>query len=458
MPRLRLQMVVEEIKVEPQNPSGSPFEKGGVRPACSVMRDADRGGVPDSSTDCGKKGMEDALFRSLFVINFVVSLGFAMLDPFLSLYARDAGAVGFYLASVFSVYAVSKMVLAPIVGCWSDRVERRRFVLVGLGAYVCISLLYMCSLSVPLLILIRFLQGAAAAVFRPVATALLGDNTPKGKGGTVIGTFDISFYSALAIGPLLGGFIKKVFGMSGIFATLFAICSISLLFATFAIPDIKGKKYRRPEKSKLDYHFLRRNTLLMGLLGFIFARAAGIILFMIFMPLFMRAYFYLDAVQIGIVMASGTIITTLLLRPMGLLSDRVRRTKLVVTGGVMVALLTSCLPLASGFWCLLGMTIALGLCSAMSLPASGAMLIEEGNRCGMGLVFGLFNGSMNLGFVVAPFLGGMVMDRIGLDAVFYLAGALGVMGAFFFHACSSPQVKRIAQKGQAVSSVFSSNQ
>ncbi len=49
---------------------------------------------------------------------------------------------------------------------------------------------------------------------------------------------------------------------------------------------------------------------------------------------------YISNLQIGLVMASGTALTTLLLRPMGRLSDRVSRKGLIIIGGGMAAILT----------------------------------------------------------------------------------------------------------------------
>jgi predicted MFS family arabinose efflux permease len=51
---------------------------------------------------------------------------------------------------------------------------------------------------------------------------------------------------------------------------------------------------------------------------------------------------------------------------------------------------------------------------------------------------------MDLGFVVASFLGNLVMELIGLNAVFYLAGLFGILGVGFLQICSSRRFKRMA--------------
>jgi MFS family permease len=391
-----------------------------------------------------KIGSRTSISRGLFVINFAVSLGFGMVDPFFSLYVHDMGATGLYLAAVFSVYTVSKMLFAPLVGYWSDRLGRRTFIILGLSGYVVIALLYLQASSVHVVILLRFLQGVAAALFRPVAAACVGDHTPREREGTAMATFDISFYGAVALGPLLGGVVKDLCGMHALFLLLFLLCFGSLLWGILLIPEEKG--HRAPHV-RTDYQLLAKNRLLLGLLGFIFTKAAGITLFIIFMPLLMRDLHF-NAIQTGIVMASGTVVTALLLRPLGVLSDRLARRVLVITGGVTAPVITFCLPLVSDFGWLVALSTVLGFASVVSLPASAALLVKEGQRCGMGLAFGCFNASMNLGFLVAPLLGSFVCEKIGIHAVFYLAGSIGLVGVCCFQSCSTSDVRAGVQPAE----------
>lgn len=373
---------------------------------------------------------------SLFVVNFFISLGFAMVDPFFPIYVKDIGTSGLQFSLIFSVFTIAKLVLSPWIGFRSDRVGRRYFIAIGLGLYVCVSILYLFPPGVIVLITARFLQGVAAAFFRTVTMALVGDQSPKEKEGTNIASFDISFYSAMGLGPIVGALVREHFGMPGIFRTLAAITVISFLIAPFLIPDGR-KQVVRLSPLKVNYITLTQNTVLMGLLCFIFTRAVGISLFTIFLPLFMESYLDLSGIQIGIVMASGTVLMMVFLKPMGLLADHQSRRMLVFVGGLLAATLTFCLPFATGLWGLFFMTVVLGFGSVISLPASAAMIMEEGDHFGMGLVFGLFNTTMNLGFAVAPFLGNFIVDLKGLPVVFYFAGFIGIAGVVSFYICST---------------------
>lgn len=372
------------------------------------------------------------LYRILFVIVFAVSLGFCMVNPFFSIYAKDIGASGLFIAFIFSGYSLSKILFTPLLGNWSDERDRRYFIIAGLSIYSIISFCYfLLPNNLFFLIFLRFIQGMGAALVRPITFALVGDITTPNEEGIALGTFDISFYSALSVGPILGGFIKDISGFQGIFGILFALCFLSLLIAFLAGPSLKITE-KPSERFRSDYALIIKNRTFQGLFCFIFARSFGIGIFVVFIPIVMSSYLHLSNLQIGLVMASGTALTTLLLRPMGRLSDRVSRKGLIIIGGGMAAILTFFLPFADHFLHLLILSISIGFFSVLSLPSSYALLIEVGKRYGMGLTIGLFDSVMNIGFIVAFLLGGFLMDIGKMSLIFHTAGLIGILGICFF--------------------------
>ena len=70
--------------------------------------------------------------------------------------------------------------------------------------------------------------------------------------------------------------------------------------------------------------------------------------------------------------------------------------------------------MAQSFNRLLVLSIGIGVFSVVSLPASSALLVQEGSLYGMGLAMGIFNGAMNLGTVLAPLAGGLALGFSGL--------------------------------------------
>ncbi len=377
-------------------------------------------------------------YRGLFVINFLISLGLGIIDPFFSVYAVSAGATAFHIALIFSAYAVAKMLMSPLIGWWSDHRGRREPILAGLCICLMVSLGYLLMPGPLALISLRILQGIGVALIRPISLAFVGDIAPARREARAMGTFDISYYSAQAIGPALGGVVKDVAGFTGIFLSLAALCFLSLLSALLLVTIAPAHEPARAERRRATLHVLRAGRMLIGLSGFILTRSFSIALFAIFIPIFMYDRLKLTGIEMGIIMGAGTVVTAVLLRPMGGMSDKLNRRWMVICGGSMTALLTSCLPLAQGFGHLLALSIAIGIFRVVSLPASSALLVQEGNLYGMGLAMGVFSSALNFGTVLAPLAGAVALGFWGIEAIFQGAAILGLIGVAFFSFCTWP--------------------
>jgi len=379
------------------------------------------------------------LFRGLFLINFAITLGFGIADAFFSMYVFSLGARGFLLGLPLVFYSLSKILFSPFMGAWCDRIGPRRIAAASLGLYLFVSVCYLFTASLPLITALRLLQGIGCAMFRPVVVSLVSGCTSNKERATVMGTFDMSFYGALSMGPLLGGILKDQWGFRGIFATLTLLCLLALAMALACIPAQRvtprqaghgaGGRFR-------DILSVTRHSTLRGLLAFIFGRACGISLLGAFLPIMLTTRLGLNGTRAGLVMASSTLVMTLLLRPVGMLSDRAPRKSLVVAGGTIVSLLYFLVPVAGGFCQILVLGVGIGLFSVLSQPASTALLVEEGSRHGMGVTVGTCNAVLNLGFVSGPLLGAGLQNTLGLTAVFYAAGLMGLGAVAVFVANS----------------------
>ncbi|MBU5613028.1 MFS transporter [Geomonas azotofigens] len=387
---------------------------------------------------------ERNLLRTLFLVNFAVTLGFGIADAFFSTYLFSLGARGLMLGLPLVCYSLAKIVCSPALGSWSDRVGYRHAVLVSLALYLLVSTGYLFNLSVPALTVLRLLQGVSCALFRPVLLALVGSCAAREQRATVLATFDISFYGALCLGPLAGGLLKDVFGFAGVFAAVALLCLTALVASLRGIPGgLPGTGNAQRHEGGAAHRLWQRDRSgsYRALLAFIFGRAFGISLTGSFLPILLTAKLGLTGARSGIILASGTVAMTLLLRPMGILSDRAPRRLLVLAGGSAVSVLYFLLPAAPGFYQMLTLTLAIGVCSVVSQPASSALLVEEGMRHGMAVTVGTFNAALNLGFAAGPLFGALLQGSLGIAAVFHAAGTVG-LGAVLLFALHSIETGR----------------
>lgn len=124
-----------------------------------------------------------------------------------------------------------------VVGPWSDRVGRKRPLLVSCGIHVIASIGIACAQDLPQLIAGRLLQGFGAAASAVVALAVARDLF----GGTLLvrALSRIALVSGLAplIAPIVGSQLLVVADWRGIFVFLGCYAAIMLVFSQVVLPE-----------------------------------------------------------------------------------------------------------------------------------------------------------------------------------------------------------------------------
>ncbi len=371
-------------------------------------------------------------FRGLFLTNFAVTLGVGMTDAFFSTYLFSLGGRGILLGAPFAAYSVAKIFLSPLLGAWSDRVGRRLCITMSLCLYIMIPLCFLLTDDFAVIIFLRFLQGIACALLRPVLFSLVGENISSDQRSKVMGSFDISFYAGLSMGPIIAGIIIESFGFTGIFLSFAFLAVIALIFFCLSFSPDFSDCHIRPSKNYQSLRFVAGNKQLYGLYIFIYARACGVSMLTVFLPIFLGDYLALKGGQVGLVMAAGSLIMALGLRPFGCLADRTSRFTLLVVGGWMVPLLYCFIPQIKDFNQILLLAIMIGIFSSLSQPSASALLIEYSDSESSAQNVGLFTAIFNIGYLSGPLYGAICQTWLGLHSVFFVAGAIGMLSVPLF--------------------------
>jgi len=372
-------------------------------------------------------------FIALYTAVFMSSMGLGILSPILPAYVDSFGASSFVLGIVFGVYSAARTLFMPPVGILSDRFGRRPFILLGLLLFTVVSPLYAVAANLSQLMMVRFLQGVAAAMLIPVAMSAIGDLSPRGKEGFVMGSFTSAFFAGLGFGPLIGGYMRDKYSMAAAFYAMGILSFLALLFTVGALPREPGVGNReRPRREgkgrKGEKESIWTDRALLGLLFFRFTRAVGIGLVWVIMPLFAVKSLGISAFQVGILLSANTFITTLLQSPTGHLSDRIGHRKSLTAGSALACAAVAFIAWARGFNDLLFASVAMGLAGALIVPAGSALAVSLGRTRGMGRTMGLYNSSLSLGTMVGPVIGGALLDHAGVDTVFISGAVLGFLG------------------------------
>src|SRR5205085_3615211 len=107
---------------------------------------------------------------------------------------------------------------------------RKEIMIVGLTAQAALSLIYLFIADPILFIILRFVEGIAAAAILPSARALIVDTIPAEKQGEAYGIFNAFFNAGFLLGPGIGGFLATTgYASAFIGAALFRLIAVVLV-------------------------------------------------------------------------------------------------------------------------------------------------------------------------------------------------------------------------------------
>ena len=215
------------------------------------------------------------IFATLFFAIFATVTGVGIVVPLLPVYAHDLGASGFYIGMIFGAFSLARTFFLPYFGRLSDRKGRKPLIVPGLAAYTLVSLAFLVSDSVNALIIIRLIQGIASAMLLPVIQAYVGDITPEGREGFVMGLFNMSVFFGLSLGPVLGGVINEHFSLDAAFVAMGGLSFFGFLLSLLLLPPTHTERAVRRSRSPARWKQLVQNREIAGLFCFRFSYLHG---------------------------------------------------------------------------------------------------------------------------------------------------------------------------------------
>lgn len=151
---------------------------------------------------------------------------FNLIIPELNDFITNLGGEG-QKGLIISIFTISAGLSRPFSGKLSDKIGRKKVMIIGLIISFLVSLLYPLSLSVHFFLLLRFLHGFSAGFLPTGATALVTDLLPsdrRGKGMGIWGTF-ISL--GIGVGQATGSIIADHIGINGLFMVSAGVAAIA---------------------------------------------------------------------------------------------------------------------------------------------------------------------------------------------------------------------------------------
>jgi DHA1 family multidrug resistance protein-like MFS transporter len=362
-------------------------------------------------------------------VAFMADVVMGTLNATFSLYAAGLGASLVFIGMLTSLSGAASLVASVPVGIISDRVGRVPVLFCGLASFALAMALFTVAPDPALLIPGRLLIGVALVATFWIAAAYLGDIVGTAERGLAFGLLTTAMGLGFTLGPLLGGEIAERASIRGAYAlAVVAAVAGAVIVAT----QLRGGQVERDRRSR-SLPSLRaslrvgreRPLIVAGIANILSAITFGGAIATIF-PLY-GSSLGLTAGTIGAMFAIRAIASTAVRLPSGAVTAAVGSGRVLIGSLIVQVVAVAGLGTAREFNAMLAWLILEGIGFGAFLTSAQSYLAEHTVEATRGAAIGFYSMTGGIGYTLAPLALGIVAERLGLGAVFFVTGGLGVM-------------------------------
>ena len=201
---------------------------------------------------------------ALLLAAFAINLDTTMVNVALPSLVRELHATTTQLQWVVDAFNLAFAALLLTFGSLSDRFGRKGMLLAGLTVFGAASLVGGFTTSPAQLIAARAVMGLGAAMTFPATLSLISNVfTQRRERARAIGLWGAIAGVAIALGPIVGGWLLESFSWTSIFIAMAPVAAAAIALVAVSVPASKN-----PESARVDLAGLVLSAATMGLLVF----------------------------------------------------------------------------------------------------------------------------------------------------------------------------------------------
>tara|TARA_Y100000768_G_scaffold381924_1_gene361386 strand:+ start:2683 stop:3918 length:1236 start_codon:yes stop_codon:yes gene_type:complete len=367
------------------------------------------------------------ILSSLMLIILFVSMGQSVYWQTMPIIGREFSFTEIEINTLVSISAAMFIVFTPFWGKLSDRIGRKKVLLIGLSGYVLSNIVFLYSASLGLigaftgfsllmiLLISRVINSAIGAASRPASGAYVADVTSEEERSSGMGKFGAANNIGTILGPVLVGSLVGLnifdiqieqFGLLTPLIVMSMIMALAALFVYIYLPDNRINSDEKIQDTKIVLDFNLK--LLISI---------GVIVFTAFAIVQSVTAFYIQD-RFGYDLGQTAQTTALLLGTMALMSIVSQLTIVqkykggplnLIRFSIPLFILSSVLIIFSPNFLLIyiGMA-AMGLGMGLASPGYTSAASLNADKDNQGAAVGLAMVAPGIGFALGPFLSGIL--------------------------------------------------
>ena len=359
--------------------------------------------------------------------SFLTDTSVKMVYSVMPMFLMSIGASKTSLSLIEGIAESTAALIKTLSGFWSDKIGKNKpFMIIGYGLSALIIPLYTFVVTPLNVLLLRFIERFGKGIRTAPRDSLIAGSVTNNETGKSFGLQKAMDNSGAIAGPLIAFALLSTFTEN--YRLIFLLAGIPSILAVFVI--IFGIKEARINKSELftRFHFRDFPKKFYLFLGIIFLFTLGNST---------DALLLVKANEVGVKVAFiplvyliTSVVSVTLSIPLGSLSDRIGKEKLLIAGFLIYAVVYYGFGVTNSITTIVTLFAMYGLYSAATDGIQKAFIsdIIDKNKKGTGL--GIYNALLGITLLPASLIAGLLYDKVNSSVPFYFGAITALLSAF----------------------------
>ena len=355
------------------------------------------------------------------ITSFLTDTSVKMVYSVMPMFLMSIGASKTSLALIEGIAESTASLVKALSGFWSDKIGKNKpFMLIGYGLSALIIPLYTFVATPMQVLYLRFIERFGKGIRTAPRDSLIAASVTKGETGKGFGLQKAMDNSGAILGPLVA--FALLSSLPGKYRVIFLLAGIPAILALFVI--LFGIREAKKSKHELfaKFHFkdfpARYYFFLLIVFVFTLGNSTDALLMVKANEVGVKVAF------IPLVYLITNTVSVFTSIPVGALSDRVGKEKILIAGFLIYAVVYYGFGVTTSTGAIVALFALYGLYSASTDGIQKAFISDliDKNKKGTGL--GIYNALLGITLLPASLIAGALYDKVNSSVPFYFGAAM----------------------------------
>jgi MFS family permease len=340
------------------------------------------------------------------------------------LFLLSIGASKTTISLIEGIAESTASLLKAVSGYWSDKIGKNKpFMIIGYGITAIVTPLYALA-RIPIQILFFcFFERIGKGLRAAPRDSLISGSIKKNEAGKTFGFQKAMDNSGAIVGPLIAFLLLSIFPLNYSYIFLLATIPAILGVLTIIVFIKEAKAEKKETTNKISLKQLPKKFYFFLIIIFVFTlgNSADALL------LVKTSETGIDKSYIPFVYMIFNTVSVLLAIPIGKLSDRIGREKLIILGFLIYAIVYYFFGRFNSINVFIFLFMLYGFYSALTDGSQKAMISDIVSKDLKGTGFGIYHAVLGITLLPASLIAGLLYDKVNSNAPFYFGSIMALI-------------------------------